>query len=175
MICFIDNKPILLIGRHQLVGYDTEWLRHALEKAAHKADFPEFPMLEYVLEAIEMYLETDCPLGSLSIESLYEKIRTMLNKAGCPSIANHLSLESPLLKISLKEIASEVGETYELGFFEALVQELKDFERLGVSNISFIHSREAVQLLTASKRWNKRCRSLFSELENYLDPYQLAS
>ena len=157
------------------MGYDTEWVRKALEGAALKAELPEFPMLDYVVEAIELYLENDCPLTSLDIEELYNKIRGMLEKAGCPEIAKHLDLQAPALKISLKELASQAGETYELGFFEALMQELQDIKKFGVQEASFLHSKEAVQLLTGSKRWNKKCTKLMSEVKGFLTPYQLVS
>jgi len=145
----------------------------ALEQAAEDADFPEFPMMEFILDAVEEYLENDCPLNSLTVEELFNKIKKMLEQTGCLSIAEHLHPLSPSFKVSLKELASEAGHTYELGFFEAIINELGHFKKCGASEVEFIDSKEAVRMLTGAKRWNKRCSLLLEELKTYLEPYQL--
>ena len=44
MICLVGNRPVLQVGRHQVTGYDTEWLRETIMRGAAAAREGRFPI-----------------------------------------------------------------------------------------------------------------------------------
>ncbi|MBK1831840.1 hypothetical protein JIN77_13985 [Verrucomicrobiaceae bacterium R5-34] len=168
MICIVGNRPVLQIGRHQVTGYDTAWLREAIHRGAIAAEREDFPFIDDLLEGIIHYLEHKCPLRVLTIEELHSRVRRMLERIGCEAIANTLPLLAPPVKLSLTRAAKEAGNGFELAFFNQVHDEIEDLKLHGVEELYFTGTRDCVKLLRGAKRWTAPCEKLHQEIITFL-------
>ena len=82
MICIVGNRPVLQIGRHQITGYDTQWLHDTILRGAEAAERADFPFVDDLMEGILHYLDHKCPLRVITIEELHARVRRMLERIG---------------------------------------------------------------------------------------------
>jgi len=168
MICIVGNRPVLQIGRHQVTGYDTSWLREAIVRGATAAEREDFPFIEDLLEGILHYLEHKCSLRVLTIEELHTRVRRMLERIGCEAIARTLPLLAPPVTLSLARAAREAGNGFELAFFNKIHDEIEDLKMHGVEELNFTGTRDCVKLLRGVKRWTTPCEQLHEEIITFL-------
>jgi hypothetical protein len=168
VISLIGNRPALQIGRYQVIDYDTAWLDDALQRAARAADREDFPFIDDIRSGIVKYLETKCPLKLLELEELYNRVRRMLVKIGCESIAEHLVPLAPPVTVQLVRAAMEAENGFELAFFATLRAELRELRAAGVEEIRFTGLRESVLILRGTAKWNKQCENLLTEVRAFL-------
>jgi len=180
MICFIGNRPVLKIGRQQVAGYGTAWLRQSIERGAAAAEREDFPFIDDLIQGVQLYLEHKCPLQLLTIEELHAKVRRMLEKIGCDTIAQNLPLLAPPVTISLERVAHEVKKSKSpLAFFDQIKEEIQDLQTHGVEEIHFTHTQKSVQILQGTTEWSPSCEELHNEmlafLKNLGHPHDSAS
>lgn len=168
MISLIGNRPALQIGRHQVIDYDTAWLGDALMRAAAAAHREDFPFVEDIRSGIVLYLETKCPLRLLPLSELFERMRKMLMKIGCDTIAEKLEPLAPPITVSLTRAAKEAGNGFELAFFENLRGELEELRQEGAEEVRFVGLKESAQILRGTDKWDKRCDDLLGEIVGFL-------
>lgn len=168
MISLIGNRPVLQVGRHQVIEYDTAWLADALERAAQAADRHDFPFVDEIRQGIVQYLETKCPLRLLPIDELFLRMRRMLVKIGCETIAEKLQPLAPPVTVSLVQTAHRAGNGFELGFFQMLKAELDELREAGAEEIRFTGLRESARILCGAAKWDRHCESLLREIESFL-------
>lgn len=169
LIALIGNRPAIQIGNYRVDNYDTSWLGAALRRAATAADREDFPMLDEIRQGIEEYLESHCTQKQLSLVSLYDRVRKMLERIGCQIIAEKLEPLAPPITLSLKAAAHNAGNGFELAFFEFLRNELSTLRSAGAEEIHFVDLRESVQLLRNAEKWNKSCDHLMAEIRDFLE------
>ncbi|MEP2776887.1 MAG: hypothetical protein ABJQ29_11885 [Luteolibacter sp.] len=168
MISFIGNRPAIQIGTHQVLDYDTAWLKEAILRAARAADIGDFPLVEEVKNGVELYLEHKCALRLLNLEDLFERIRKMLIEIGCQHIAEKLEPLAPTVTISLTRAANAAGNGFELAFFETLRAELSELHRAGAESIHFTGLRESALILSGREKWDKHSDRMLSEIKEFI-------
>lgn len=168
MICIVGNRPVLQIGRHQVTGYDTQWLRSAILRGAKAAEREDFPFIDDLLEGIVHYLENKCPLRVLTIEELHARVRRMLERIGCDAIARTLPLLAPPITLSLSRAAKEAGNGFELIFFNKIHDEIEELRMHGVEVLRFTGTRDCVKMLRGVNRWTTPCERLHEEILSFL-------
>ena len=168
MISLIGSRPAIQVGRHQVIQYDTLWLGTALRRAATAAEREDFPFVDEIRQGIEKYLETKCPLRLLTLGELYDRLRHMLVRIGCETIADKLEPLAPPVTLSLLRLAKEAGDGYELAFFSLLRGELAELQAAGAEEIRFGGLREAVRTLCRTDKWDARCDSMLADLRGFL-------
>lgn len=168
MICLVGNRPVLQVGRHQVTGYDTEWLRETIMRGAVAAKREDFPFIDDLMEGIVHYLENKCSLRVLTIEELHSRVRRMLERIGCEAIAKTLPLISPPVTLSLKRAAKEAGNGFELAFFNKIHDEIEDLRIHGVEELHFTGTRDCVRVLRGVERWTSPCELLHGEILDFL-------
>ena len=168
MISLIGTRPAIQVGRHQVIQYDTSWLGVALRRAASAAEREDFPFVDEIRLGIEQYLETKCPLRLLPLSDLFERMRHMLIRIGCETIADKLEPLAPPVTLSLVRLAQDAGNGYELAFFGHLRDELAHLREAGAEDIRFTGLREASQILCAAVKWDSRCEQVLFEIRNFL-------
>lgn len=173
MICIVGNRPVLQVGRHQVTGYDTSWLRQAIVRAAQAAQREDFPFIDDLLAGITHYLEHKCSLRVLTIEELHSRVRRMLERIGCSAIARTLPLVAPPVTLSLSRAAKEAGNGFELAFFHRIHDEIEDLRMHGVEELRFTGTRTCVKLLRGVERWNAPCEQLHEEIMTFLQTHSL--
>ena len=175
MICLSGNLPVLQIGNHQVVGYDTAWIDEALERAAAMSDRQDFPFIDDIRDGILHYLEHRCSLRLLPIEDLYARMRSMLVRLGCHAIAKNLKILSPPVTVSLVRSAHRAGNGFELVFFSQLSEEIEQLQKNGVESIRFCDIEESAKILRGCKSKTKACSQLVSEIVDFLEQYRVGS
>lgn len=169
MICITGNMPVLQIGRHQISNYPTDWIEEALHRAAQSSHGQDLPFIADIRDGILHYLQNRCSLKLLTLEELYERMRQMLKKVGCPAIARNLPLVAPPLTISLVEAAQEAGNGFELVFFKILREEFQELHHYGVEKIHFADLAECARILRGRKKDNIHSRQLADDIAAYLE------
>lgn len=168
MICIAGNLPVLQVGRYQVCGYETDWIRQGLMRAAQRAGRSDFPFIDDIYDSIIYYLEHKCPLRLLPVEKLIERIAYMLKRIGCEHIAKALPRMSPAITISLEEAATEAGDNFELGFFTHLKDFIVEAKEKGAPAIVFEDVKNSVRILSRRDEWDESCEHLEREILNYL-------
>lgn len=168
MICIVGNRPVLQIGRHQVTGYGTQWLRDAILRGAEAAEREDFPFIDDLLAGILHYLENKCSLRVLTIEELHSRVRRMLERIGCEAIAQTLPLLAPPVTLSLSRAAKEAGNGFELAFFNQIHDEIEDLKVHGVEVLRFTGTRDCVKMLRGVDRWTTPCEQLHDEIMTFL-------
>lgn len=168
MISLIGTRPAIQVGRHQVIQYDTTWLGVALRRAASAAERHDFPFVDEIRLGIEHYLENKCPLRLLPLSDLYERMRHMLVRIGCETIADKLEPLAPPVTLSLARFARDAGNGFELAFFAGLRDELAHLRDCGAEDVRFTGLRDAAQLLSGAEKWDRRCDVVLTEIRNFL-------
>lgn len=171
MISFIGNRPALQIGNLQILDYDTSWLEDALRRAASAANLDDFPLIPEIKNGIEIYLEHKCSLRLMRLEELFDKMRLMLMKMGCETIANQLQPLAPPITYSLVDAAKTAGNGFELAFFCILKTEIDTLRKAGAEKIEFFGLRESTQILRGASKWNLQSEILHREIHAFLQAY----
>lgn len=147
MICLAGNLPPLKVGRQKVVGYQTDWIEQALARAARAGGRQDCPFLKDISEGVLHYLERNCSLQLFPIEVLYERMRRMLRKIGCPEIADHLAPLAPPVTVSLIALARQAGPGSKETFFGILNEEIRLLHHSGAEVIHFCDVEESIRLL----------------------------
>ncbi|WP_193214208.1 hypothetical protein [Luteolibacter marinus] len=168
MISLIGSRPAIQVGRYQVIHYDTSWLSVALRRAASAAERHDFPFVDEIRLGIEQYLETKCPLQLLPLQDLFERMRHMLVRIGCESIAEKLEPLAPPVTLSLVRFANEAGNGFELAFFGRLRNELAHLHESGAEEIRFTGLSDAALALSGSEKWDHRCDQILIEIRSFL-------
>ena len=168
---------MLQIGRQQVTGYSTDWLRDTILRGAAAAegceinDTVDFTFTDDLMAGIDHYLEHTCALRILSIEALHARICKMLSKVGFQNIADSLPLLAPPIQLSLKKIAQEAGNGFELAFFNHLHAEIEDLRSHGAEKLHFSDTIQCVKTLRNTKRWTNSCETLHQEILSFLETH----
>lgn len=169
MICIAGNLPVLQIGRYQVTGYSTQWIRSAIDQAAHRACLDDFAFTDDIYEGVVHYLENKCPLRLLKIEDLYKRVSHMLSRIGYATIANALEPIAPPITISLERAARDAGSGFELAFFKELQCELSELKETGATDVYFSHIEECVHILRQTDQWDKQSDELAADILDWLE------
>lgn len=168
MICLVGNLPVLQVGRYQVSGYSTDWIRTAIERAAQSAGQPDFCFIDDIYEGVVHYLENKCSLRLLKLEDLYTRVSHMLCRIGYAPIAQALAPLAPPVTISLERAARDAGHGFELAFFHELYKELDELKQNGASDVFFSHIQESVRILKQTDDWSNECADLEADIVDWL-------
>ena len=106
---------------------------------------------------------------TITIDSLYDRIRDTLENLGLDELAKELTPAAPPLRISLTDLARKAGDGYELAFFQLLEQRFTSATSNGVEHVYFYGLRNCVQCLTSLSRWTRRSENLQNEITRFLE------
>lgn len=163
---------MLQVGRHQVAGYGTDWIREAIRRAAIASDREDFPFTDDIVAGVVHYLETKCPLRLLPLEEFYQRLAHMLRKINCAAIAAKLPRLAPPVTLSLARTAREASDGLELVFFQNLHDEVDQLKELGVEAINFTGIRKSVSILLATEKWNARAKHLARDIVEFVRSHE---
>ena len=172
MICLSGNLPALKIGHHHVVGYETDWIEEALNRAASACHRTDCPFIADIRDGILHYLEKRCSLRVFAIEDLYSRMRAMLRKIGCDDIAHHLSPLAPPVTVSLIGPARKAGRGFEADFFRSLGDEIRLLQKAGAEFIHLCDIDESIIFLRGPEASSVSRTQLRREITSFLESYQ---
>lgn len=168
MIALPSSLPLIKISPDNLAACDAEWLRRNLREAAARTEVPEW-FADDVVSGVITFLRNHYEGSTITIESLYDRIRETLENLGLKDLAEELSPAAPPIRISLTDLARKAGDGYELAFFQLLEQRFLSATSNGVEHVYFYDLRNCVQQLTSLRKWTRRCENLQHEITNFLE------
>lgn len=161
----IKQKPLLQTGSCVIADYDEKWLEQVLQNAADEAGV-KLPFRAEIARAAMLYLEEECPLRSVPLKYLFDKIRRMLFEVGLPLIALHLHNQTPPVDIDLDALACE--QDLPLFFYTELGQKLEKLRRMGLNSYHFSGKERCSLMLGARRRACPTQRRALEELDAFL-------
>lgn len=162
MIANISRRPFLRVGKYCITSYNEEWLARALDLAAINIGGDVSPFREDLIAGVMHYLEQVCPERVLSVENLYQKIRSMLKNVGMEPLAENLPVITPHVTIDLFELAGE--NPFPLFFYHTLRQELSDLRNSGVDSCAFSGLKKCAMTMEQARRWSRNCERTAGEI-----------
>lgn len=168
MIALPSSLPLIKVGPDHLASCDAEWLRHNVRDAADRAGMPDWFADDIVVGVIN-FLENHYDGTTITMDSLYDRIRDTLQDLGLMELAEELSPMAPPLRISLTDLAKKAGDGYELAFFQLLDQRFNSATSNGARQVFFYGLRSCVQYLTSLNKWTNRCENLQDEITRFLE------
>ena len=168
MICLSDQLPLLTYGPHQVVHYESRWLKDSIIAAAAKAGHDDWWFAADIARAVIEYLRARFSAATITVDELYDKIDRVLKHMGWDDIAAALVASPPPLRLSLIELAEEAGEGYEMAFFRLLEGRLQGAAETGCEQIHLFGLRPAIKHLNAAQRWSHDCDVLCDQVVDFL-------
>ena len=148
MIAYKNNRPVLQTGHCVISDYDREWLAGVLQEAAEAAG-TTLPMKDEIANGILLYLETHCPLHSVPLDFLFERMRRLLEQIGLPLIAANLRKQTPPVDIELDTLADEAP--LPLFFYTELRRRMETLRSVGLNTYHF-RGKKACSLALGDRR-----------------------
>ena len=148
MIAYKNNRPVLQTGHCVLSDYAREWLAGVLQEAAEAAG-TTLPMKDEIANGVLLYLETHCPLHSVPLDFLFERMRRLLEQIGLPLIAANLRKQTPPVDIELDTLAGEAP--LPLFFYTELRRRMDTLRSVGLNTYHF-SGKKACSLALGDRR-----------------------
>ena len=161
----LPPHPPLQVGACLVSDYDHSWLEGVLHEAAAAAGV-RLPFCEEIARGVMLYLERECPLGSVPLSYLFARLREVLVQMGLPRVAQHLRVQTPPVNIDLPQLAGEAP--LPLFFYSDLEQRLEQLRRLGLSTYRFSGREQCSLLLGARHRSCPTQRRALAELDAFI-------
>ncbi|MGN0865090.1 MAG: hypothetical protein ACI4P8_02965 [Akkermansia sp.] len=165
MFCALPQHPPLQVGACLISDYDRSWLESVLHEAAAAAGV-RLPFCAEIAQGVMLYLERECPLGSVPLSYLFARLREVLAQMGLPRVAQHLRVQTPPVDIDLPQLAGEAP--LPLFFYSDLDQRLEQLQRLGLSTYRFSGREQCSRLLGARRRACPTQRRALAELDAFI-------
>lgn len=165
MIAAQHSRPLLQTGHCVIADYGQEWLESVLQEAADAAG-TTLPFKEEIARAVLLYLDRECPLHTMPLDYLFDRMRHMLDEAGLPLIALHLRCQTPPVDIMLDELADE--SALPLFFYTELGHRLENLHRMGLNTYRFTGKKRCSLLLGSRRRACPTQRQALEELDAFL-------
>ncbi|MBQ4614394.1 MAG: hypothetical protein IJB31_05650 [Akkermansia sp.] len=165
MIAITTNRPLLQTGHCVISDYDWRWVEHILKEAALRAG-TTLPCSAEIAQGIMLYLEHACPLQTVPLEYLFERMRRLLEEIGLPLVAAHLRKQTPPVDIKLDTLAGEAP--LPLFFYTALRQRMDSLRNLGLTTYRFSGKKRCSLTLGARRRSCPTQQRALEELDAFL-------
>lgn len=168
MISFTSHMPLLRIGSVDIAHYEAGWLEEVLRRAATEAGHEQWWPARDVARGVIQFLRDRFQQKVITLQDLFGKIQATLQGIGFADIAERVQPEAPPVVVSLSDLAAEAGGGFELLFFRALGERVREMRELGVSRLHCTGTREAVLHFTGSTVWNADCADFEAEVVDFL-------
>ncbi len=165
MIALKPYRPFLQTGHCVISEYDRGWVEQLLTDAAQEAG-TSLPCSAEIAQGIMLYLEQECPLATVPLEYLFERMRRLLREIGLPLIAAHLHTQTPPVDIELDTLAGETP--LPLFFYTELRRRMDSLRNLGLTSYHFSGKKRCSLTLGARRRVCPAQQRALEELDAFL-------
>ena len=165
MIAFLDGMPLVALPEGRNTSFDKRWITASISNAAEHAGYHRWWLAEHIAESVTVYLHRDFAENSVGILKLQEAVLEVLQSLGFEDVAGHYRLPDPPVSLSLRELAHEAGDNYELAFFGLLGERLR---RLAISPAEHIEIRDLTECLRLLEGRRKRSQGLREEIVTFI-------
>ncbi len=164
MIALPSQLPLLRVGPFELTTYEGAWIAKCIRAAAARAGHEDWWIAEDIARGVLVYLEQRFPATAITIQELEDKICRTLAKIGFDDVAAHVSVDPPLIRVNLSDLARQ-SDGIELVFFQLLDHRVTQLQTVGAKRVSLTATKAAIKHLRATKNWTVQCSLLEVEIE----------
>jgi hypothetical protein len=168
MIAFKDNLPVVRFDDGGVMNFDTRWLSESLARAASRAGYQKWWLVEHVTETVATYLRNDFDSPAVCLAQLRSAVQSVLQVIGYADVATHFEPLPAPVRLSLADLAREAGEGYELFFFSLLQNRLRDIADSPSIRVELFDLRPCVKMLRCAKNWRHDCTGLRAEIVKFV-------
>ncbi len=164
MIAFRNHVPPIVLVNGRVIAFDHEWLVRALNVAAQRAGYAKWWLAPHVAESVNAWMEGLHDMPTMPVAQFTRAVRAALQVIGYAEVGERFEASSPFSRISLVEVAQSAGDGYELAFFCALNDRLREVLDLGGTYCELVGLEPCVKLLSKRRSWCRECDALRTEI-----------
>jgi hypothetical protein len=167
MIAFPNDLPLIRLENGDVTPFDADWLAQSLAQAARKAGLSKWWLTSHVTASVTEFLRSETDEPVVKVEHLEEAVRTVLQCIGYSEVGEVFHVGTPMMNISLIDLARQAGSGYELAFFELLARRLAEALSARTPHFQLIGLHACVKLLRSRKIWSRECDQLQEEIVSF--------
>jgi hypothetical protein len=165
MIAHPHRLPHVVWQNQRLVPLSERWLTESIEHAARRAGYSTWELAPHLARAVAIYLEEQCGAGTVSVERLQKLVQASLEGVGYREVAEVSVILPPRISIYLPELAARAP--YELMFFPALGERLREALAFQIRGVNLEGLRDCSKILAAAQKWRQACHRLSEQIIFY--------
>ena len=137
MVALKNGLPLILNDQGVAVAFDSAWLKAALDRAARKAGYESWWLLDEFSEAVSEYLRQDYRATTIELPRLEKVVRATLRDIGYREIAARFRVVNPFQSMSLIDCLGGSSEKKESTFFKRLAERIDTLHDARVRHFHF--------------------------------------
>lgn len=151
MVALKNGLPLIQNEQGVAVTFEDEWLRAALDRAACRAGYEGWWLLDELSAAVSHYLHQDFRSNVIALPSLDRVVRATLRDIGYREIAAKFRTVNPFQRVSLTDCVRGAGGNREPTFFRRLSERINAMHAAKVQHFHFHDLHPCVRQLLAEK------------------------
>ncbi len=137
MVALKNGLPLILNDQGVAVAFDSDWLKAALDRAARKAGYESWWLLDEFSAAVSQYLRQDYRANTIALPRLEKVVRATLRDIGYREIAVRFRAMNPFQCMSLVDYLAVSSEKRETAFFKRLAERIETLHDAQVRHFHF--------------------------------------
>lgn len=149
MVAFKHGWPLIRNDQGIAVAFENEWLKAAVDRAARRAGYDGWWLLDEFSTAVSQYLRQDYRSTVIELSSLDRVVRATLRDIGYREIAAKFRTVNPFQSVSLAECARGSAGNRESLFFRKLSDRIVAMHAAKVQHFHFHDLQPCVRQILA--------------------------
>lgn len=137
MVVVKNCLPLIQNDQGVAIKFDNEWLKAALDRAAHKAGYDGWCLSDDFSAAVSQYLRHDYGGKVIELTGLEKVVRATLRDIGYDEIAVRFRAVNPFQRVSLVDCLKTSGGKQGPLFFKRLTERIKTLHAAEVQHFHF--------------------------------------
>ncbi len=147
MVALKGGLPLIQNERGVAVAFESDWLKAALDRAARKAGYDGWWLLDEFSAAFSQYLRQDYQHNVIALPNLERVVRATLRDIGYREIAVRFRAMNPFQCVSLAECLSASNGKTRPSFFKRLAERIETLHAAKVQQFHFYDLQVCVRRL----------------------------
>ena len=147
MVALKYGLPLIQNEQGVAVSFESAWLKAALDRAARKAGYECWWLLDEFSSAVSQYLQQDYVRNVIALPSLEKVVRATLRDIGYHEIAIRFHAVNPFQKMSLVNCLRTGHGKKEAVFFKRLAERIDALHAAKVQHFHFYDLQRCVRQL----------------------------
>lgn len=137
MVALKQGLPLIRNDRGVAVTFESDWLKAAVDRAARKAGYDGWWLLDEFSSAVAQYLRHDYSHNVIELPSLEKVVRATLRDIGYREIAVRFRAVNPFQCMSLADCVRATDLDRETAFFKRLAERITRLHEAKVQHFHF--------------------------------------
>ena len=137
MVSLKQGLPLIQNDQGVAVTFEREWLKAALDRAARKAGYESWWLLDEFSSAVSQYFRQDYDRTVIELPSLERVVRATLRDIGYREIAARFRTVNPFQCVSLADCVRVTDARRETLFFKRLAERIMKLHEAKVQHFHF--------------------------------------